>query len=49
MKFATVSKSLMLGAALFLASTAFAANKQTLTISHSVKVNGTELKVEPAP
>jgi hypothetical protein len=44
MKFATVSKSVMLGLALLLASTAFAATKGNLQISHPVTVNGTQLK-----
>jgi hypothetical protein len=44
MRFQALSKALMLGAALLLACTAFAASKQTMTIEHSVKVNGTELK-----
>ena len=44
MKFATVSKSVMLGLALLLASNAFAATKGSLQISHPVTVNGTQLK-----
>ncbi len=44
MKFATVSKSVMLGLALLLASSAFAATKGSLQISHPVTVNGTQLK-----
>ncbi len=45
MKFATVSKSLVLGLAmLLLASTAFAANKATLQLSNPTMVNGTTLK-----
>jgi hypothetical protein len=44
MKFATVSKSLLLGAALVLASTAFAATKGNLELSNPVTVNGTTLK-----
>jgi hypothetical protein len=44
MKFATVSKSLVLGLAVLLASSAFAATKGTLQISHPVTVNGTQLK-----
>lgn len=43
MKFATVAKSLALGFAL-VASSAFAATKDSLQISHSVTVNGTTLK-----
>ncbi len=45
MKFATVSKSVMLGLALLLASSAFAATKGSLQISHPVTVNGTQLKL----
>ena len=44
MKFATVSKSLMMGLALLLASSAFATTKGTLTISDPVTVSGTTLK-----
>ncbi len=44
MKFATVSKSVMLGVALLLASSAFATTKGSLQISHPVTVNGTQLK-----
>ena len=44
MKFATVSKSLMLGLALLLASTAFAASKGSLQLSSPTTVNGTKLK-----
>ncbi len=44
MKFATVSKSLVLGLALLLASSAFAATKGSLIISKPVNVNGTTLK-----
>jgi hypothetical protein len=46
MKFATVSvsKSLVLGLALLLASSAFAATKASLQLSHPVTVNGTPLK-----
>ena len=44
MKFATVSKMLVLGIALLLASSAFAANKPSLQLSHSVTVNGTTLE-----
>jgi hypothetical protein len=43
MKFATVSKSLMLGLAVLLASSAFAATKGSLQISNPVTVNGTKL------
>ncbi len=44
MKFATISKSLILGAALLLASSAFAANKANFTFNSPTTVNGTKLK-----
>jgi hypothetical protein len=44
MKFAKFSKSLALGFALLLASSAFAATKGSLQISDPVTVNGTTLK-----
>jgi hypothetical protein len=44
MKFATVSKSLVLGLALMLASSAFASDKGKLQIYNPVTVNGTTLK-----
>jgi hypothetical protein len=44
MKFATVSKSLVMGLALLLASSAFAATKANLQLSNPVTVNGTNLK-----
>jgi len=44
MKFATVSKSLVVGLALLLASSAFAGTKANLEISKPVTVNGTTLK-----
>ena len=44
MKFATISKSLVMTLALLLASAAFAANKATLTLQHPTVVNGTTLK-----
>lgn len=44
MKFATVSKSLMLGLALLLASSAFAATKGSLQLSNPTTVNGAKLK-----
>jgi len=44
MKFATVSKSLIMGLALLLASSAFAATKATLTLQNPTTVNGTKLK-----
>ena len=44
MKFATVTKSFILGLAVLLASTAFAATKAHVQISHPTSVNGTTLK-----
>lgn len=44
MKFATISKSLVLGFVLLLATGAFAANKATVTLQHSATINGTTLK-----
>jgi len=44
MKFATVSKSLVLGLALVLASSAFASTKGNLQLTSAVTVNGTQLK-----
>jgi hypothetical protein len=44
MKFATVSKSLVLGLAVLLASSAFAATKGTLHLTNPTTVNGTALK-----
>jgi hypothetical protein len=44
MKFATISKSLVLGLALMLASTAFAATKAHLQLQNPTLVNGTKLK-----
>jgi hypothetical protein len=44
MKFTTVAKSVMLGLAILLASSAFAATKGSLQISHPVTLNGTQLK-----
>ncbi|MFZ0807681.1 MAG: hypothetical protein WAN03_15920 [Candidatus Sulfotelmatobacter sp.] len=44
MKFATVSKTLVMGFALLLASSAFAANKATLELHNPTIVNGTQLK-----
>ena len=44
MKFATVSKVLMMGLALLLASSAFAASKATLTLINPASINGTQLK-----
>jgi hypothetical protein len=44
MKFATVTKGFILGLALLLASSAFAATKGTLHLSDTTTVNGTTLK-----
>jgi hypothetical protein len=44
MKFATVSKTLVLGLALLLASSAFAATKASLQLQSAVTVAGTTLK-----
>jgi len=44
MKFATVSKSLVVGLALTLASSAFAASKANLTLNNPTSINGTRLK-----
>ncbi|MDQ1389747.1 MAG: hypothetical protein QOF56_3201 [Acidobacteriaceae bacterium] len=44
MKFATVSKSLVMGLALLLASSASAATKASLQLNNPVLVNGTTLK-----
>ena len=44
MKFATVSKSLVMGLALLLASIAFAGTKASLQLNNPVSVNGTTLK-----
>jgi len=44
MKFATVSKSLVMGVALLLATSALAATKGDLSLQSSVTVNGTTLK-----
>jgi len=44
MKFATVSKSLMMGLALLLASSTFAATKAGLTLQNPTIVNGAKLK-----
>jgi hypothetical protein len=44
MKFATVSKSLLMGLALFLATSAFAATKASLQLNNPVVLNGTTLK-----
>ena len=43
MKFATVSKTLIMGVALLLASSAFAATKASLNLHHPTNVNGTTL------
>jgi hypothetical protein len=44
MTFARASKSLLVVGALLLASSAFAATKANLQLSHAVTVNGTQLK-----
>jgi ABC-type nitrate/sulfonate/bicarbonate transport system substrate-binding protein len=44
MKFATVAKSLVMGLALVLASSAFAATKASLQLQHATTINGTKLK-----
>jgi hypothetical protein len=44
MKFATVTKSLVVGLALTLASSAFAASKANLTLNNPTSINGTRLK-----
>lgn len=44
MKFATISKSVILGLALLLASSAFAATKANLHLNNPTLVNGTTLK-----
>ncbi len=44
MKFARMSKSLVLGLVLVFASSAFAATKANLQLNHPVTVNGTTLK-----
>ena len=44
MKFATVSKTLVMGLALVLASSAFAATKANLQLTNPVTVNGATLK-----
>jgi uncharacterized protein YfaP (DUF2135 family) len=43
MKFATVSKSLVMGAALLLASSAFASTKANLELSNPATISGTKL------
>jgi hypothetical protein len=44
MKFATISKSVVLGLSVLLASSAFAANKGSLTLINPASINGTQLK-----
>jgi hypothetical protein len=44
MKFATVSKTLGMGLALLLASSAFAATKASLTLQSAATINGAKLK-----
>ena len=43
MKISKISKGLLLGLALLLATTAFAANKGTLQVSDPVTVNGKQI------
>ena len=43
MKFATVSKGLVMGLALLLASSAFAATKASLSLQNPTTINGTKL------
>ncbi len=44
MKFASVSKIMVMGLALLLTSSAFAASKANLTLNSNANVNGTKLK-----
>jgi hypothetical protein len=44
MKFTTVSKTLLMGLALTLASSAFAASRANLTLNNPTTINGTKLK-----
>jgi hypothetical protein len=44
MKFATVSKSMVMGLALLLASSAFAGTKASLSLLDATTINGTKLK-----
>jgi hypothetical protein len=44
MKFTSISKSLLMGLALLLASSAFAATKAQLHLQNNTTVNGTQLK-----
>ena len=44
MKFATATKSAVMGLALLLASSAFGASKANMTLNHPTTVNGTQLK-----
>src|SRR5215471_2342830 len=44
MKFASVSKSLVVGLVLLLTSSAFAASKASLTLNSAATINGTKLK-----
>jgi hypothetical protein len=44
MKLMTITKSLVLGSALLLASSAFAATKAQLHLSYAATINGTQLK-----
>jgi hypothetical protein len=44
MKFATISKSVVMGLAVLLASSAFAATKANLSLQNATVINGTKLK-----
>jgi hypothetical protein len=44
MKFATISKSVVMGLAVLLASSAFAATKANLSLQNPTVINGTKLK-----
>ena len=44
MKFATVSKTVIMGLALLVASSAFAASKANLTLQNPTVINGAKLK-----
>jgi hypothetical protein len=44
MKFSTIAKTLTMGLAVLLASSAFASNKATLNLNNPTTVNGTKLK-----
>ena len=44
MKFATITKSVVMGLSLLLATGAFAATKASLTLNNATSINGTKLK-----